>query len=93
MVAVARGRAEASWIGAATLDRYLQNIGRPQVFGTQYRTPPGEDTTQEPYDRALVPDALRRALGVPSQAAQERRRLEIQSRYRAPAPSPAQPPR
>lgn len=91
MVAVARGRANASWIAAATLDRYLQNIGRPQIFGTQFSTPPGQDTTQEPYNRALVPDALREAVGVPRQAAQEQRRLEIQSRYRTPAAAP--PPR
>ncbi len=26
----------ARWIAAATLDRYLQTIGQPQVFGTQY---------------------------------------------------------
>lgn len=91
MVAVARGRANASWIAAATLDRYLQNIGRPQIFGTQFSTPPGQDTTQEPYNRTLVPDALREAVGVPPQAAQEQRRLEIQARYRTPAA--ATPPR
>lgn len=86
MVAVARGRADASWIGAATLDRYLQSIGRPQIFGTQYRTPPGQETTQEPYDRALVADAMRNALGVPWQAGQEERRREIQARHGAPRP-------
>lgn len=90
MAAVARGRADANWIAAAALDRFLQNIGRPQIFGTQYRTPPGEETTQAPYDRALVPDSLRAALGVPVQAAQEERRREIQARYRHP-PSQPQP--
>jgi len=34
--AVIRGDASSKWISAATLDRYLQAIGRPQVFGTQY---------------------------------------------------------
>ncbi|HEX8193442.1 MAG TPA: hypothetical protein VF552_11140 [Allosphingosinicella sp.] len=93
MAAVARGRPGASWIAAATLDRYLQNIGRPQIFGTQFSTPPGQPTTQAPYDPALVSDALRSALGVPVRAAQEERRLEIQARYARPQPAPATPPR
>jgi hypothetical protein len=36
MVAVSKGDPRGRWIAAATLDRYLQFIGRPQVFGTQY---------------------------------------------------------
>jgi hypothetical protein len=35
--AVALGYSRAKWISAATLDRYLQQIGQKQVFGTQYR--------------------------------------------------------
>jgi hypothetical protein len=34
--AIARGYDKATWISAATLDRYLQSIGQKQVFGTQY---------------------------------------------------------
>jgi len=34
--AVVKGDASSKWIAAATLDRYLQAIGHPQVFGTQY---------------------------------------------------------
>lgn len=64
--AVARGKAAAKWIAAATLDRYLLAIGRPQVFGTQYMTPKDKATTQEPYDRTAISDALRAAMGVPS---------------------------
>jgi len=83
VIAAARGRPDAAWIAAATLDRYLQNIGRPQIYGTQFRSRPGQPTNQEPYDRTLVSDALREALGVPPQAAQERRRAEIEAEYRA----------
>lgn len=36
MQAVALGYARAKWISASTLDRYLQQIGQKQVFGTQY---------------------------------------------------------
>jgi hypothetical protein len=72
MVAVAKGDARALWIATATLDRYLQAIGRKQIFGTQFRLLPGIngkiDTkapwTQEPYDPTLVPDSLRTELGV-----------------------------
>ena len=78
-VAVSRGRPDATWIAAATLDRYLQRIGRKQIFGTQFTTPNGGSTTQEPYDRALVSDALRAAMGVPPQAEQEKRRAEIEA--------------
>lgn len=34
--AIAKGDTNALWIAAATLDRYLQSIGQPQVFGTQF---------------------------------------------------------
>ena len=34
--AIALGYERAKWISAATLDRYLQQIGQKQVFGTQY---------------------------------------------------------
>jgi hypothetical protein len=34
--AVIKGDDSSKWISAATLDRYLQAIGQPQVFGTQY---------------------------------------------------------
>ncbi len=86
-VAIARGRADATWISAATLDRYLQNIGRKQIMGTQFMTRDGA-TTQEPYERALVSDALRAALGVPVQADQEKRRAEIEAQFRGARPGP-----
>lgn len=34
--AVVKGDSSSKWIAAATLDRYLQAIGKGQVFGTQY---------------------------------------------------------
>ena len=74
VVAAARGRADATWIAAATLDRYLQSIGQNQIYGTQFLTPKGKPVTQEPYDRSLVSDALRSALGVPPVSAQEKER-------------------
>jgi hypothetical protein len=83
LIAAARGRPDATWIAAATLDRYLQNIGRSQIYGTQFRSPAGQPTTQEPYDRALVSDALRQALGVPAQVDQERQRSQFEAQSHA----------
>jgi len=77
MVAVKKGRRNAIWIASATLDRYLQKIGRPQVYGTQFLTAKN-GTTQEPYDRALISDALRAELDVPPQAGQEAQRAEYE---------------
>ncbi|HEX8480658.1 MAG TPA: hypothetical protein VF650_02005 [Allosphingosinicella sp.] len=82
VAATAKGHPKGAWIAAASLDRYLQNIGRKQIYGTQYLTPDGGATTQDPYDRGLVPDALRQALGVPGQADQEKRRAEFEARAR-----------
>jgi len=65
MVAVRKGYSNAIWIAAATLDRYLQMMKQPQIYGTQFNTPKDAQTTQEPYDRALISDALRRQLDVP----------------------------
>ena len=69
-LAVAKGRTSAVWIMTATLDRYLQKIGQPQIYGTQYLPHPGGEWTQEPYNRTLISDWLRQQLGVPSLAAQ-----------------------
>lgn len=73
VAAIALGRKDASWIAAATLDRYLQKIGQPQIYGTQYVSGPATGPTMEPYDRTLISDALRQTLGVPVQASQQAR--------------------
>jgi len=74
VIAAARGEAKAAWIAAATLDRYLQRIGQPQIYGTQFLHAPGQKWTQEPYRRDLLSDAVRRASGVPPLAAQDDQR-------------------
>lgn len=67
MVALAKGDRSASWIASASLDRYLQSIGRPQIFGTAFTF---DGKGKEPFDRELVSDAIRSALGVPALADQ-----------------------
>lgn len=79
MIASERGHTGAVWIAAATLDRYLQRIGQSQIFGTQFSIPPEGLATQEPYDRTLLSDAIRRAARVPTQAEQEERRRQYDS--------------
>ncbi|MFN3537645.1 MAG: hypothetical protein ACK4Y4_09385 [Brevundimonas sp.] len=84
VTAVDKGHPRAFWIAAATLDRYLQNIGRPQIYGTQFqlRAAAGE-VTQGDYDQELLPDVLRSAAGVPTLEAQEdqRRQMQAQMEY------------
>lgn len=79
--AVERGDRDAIWISAATLDRFLQAIARKQIFGTQFSTtrpPEPRVTSQEPYDRALVSDTIRRANRVMSETEQEIARRKIE---------------
>lgn len=72
VISATKGNRAASWIAAATLDRYLMEIGQKQIYGTQSIGSPEHVWTQEPYDRTLISDALRRATGVPSQADQNK---------------------
>jgi hypothetical protein len=78
-IAVARGDASATWIMTATLDRYLQSIGKPQIYGTQFKAT--ADATQEPFDRALISDAMRRELAVPSLAAQVEQQRDFAKQF------------
>ena len=77
-IAVAKGKVGATWIAAATLDRYLQNTGKPQILGTQFRTEADGRTSQEPFNRAFASDALRGELGVHPLAAQEEQRKSLE---------------
>src|SRR5437899_3041841 len=59
VTAVNKGLHNAIWLSAATLDRYLQSIRQPQVFGTQFGgSLIGSGDDQEPHDRGIVSDAL-----------------------------------
>lgn len=80
VVATARGKQEAVWIAAATLDRYLQRIGQPQIYGAQFQHPQGQKWTQEPYRRDLLSDPLRQASGVPPLEEQEGQRKDWERR-------------
>jgi hypothetical protein len=79
VIAAASGRKDATWIAAATLDRYLMNIGQKQIYGTQFVSHNGGAMSQEPYDRTLVSDALRADLGVPPMQDQVQRLKDLQA--------------
>lgn len=72
MIAVQRGIRGAIWIGTATLDRYLNSMKQPQIYGTQFHHEKQMPWTQEPYNRGLISDALRKKLNVPVQAEQQK---------------------
>ena len=66
---LARGYEQAAWISAATLDRYLLESQREQIFGTQMTItiePDGERTSSmRAYNDGLLHDTLRMIHGVP----------------------------
>ena len=91
MIAVEKGYGPAIWIVSTTLDRYLQSIHQPQVYGTQFGQSRGKGFTQEPYDRTLISDALRVQLQVPVLSAQEQRLRQYKAEAAAHAVAPPQP--
>jgi hypothetical protein len=58
VTAVGKGDGLGKWLAAATLDRYLQSVHQPQIFGTQFFTPSSEKQgwTMEPYNRDILSD-------------------------------------
>ncbi len=66
VVAISKGFQGARWLAAASLDRFLTNIGRPQRFGTQYFSKDLDHPVTLVATDPEVPDSLRRALNVPT---------------------------
>jgi hypothetical protein len=64
IAAVSRDYKNARWIAAATLDRYLQSVKQPQVFGTQFPANPAGEMTQGKYNSRLISNHVRAALCV-----------------------------
>lgn len=82
VVAIGKGEERAKWLAAASQDRYLMNIGRPQRFGTQYRSNgPGTDWYLYETD-AGVTDELRKAYNVPPLDKARERVAEINRRMK-----------
>lgn len=77
--AAIQGHQPSRWLSAATLDRYLGSVDRPQILGTQYRGTQGEPWTQEPFDRSILSEATRDLFNV-SGLDQQRSRIDLMNR-------------
>jgi len=71
------GDKTCAWLSAATLDRYLQSIHQPQIYGTQFVGTDHSPATQAPYTSDLITDAMRKKLGVPTLDDQKKQQDEI----------------
>jgi hypothetical protein len=91
VVALSKGDREARWLAAATEDRFLMNLGRPQRFGTQFRSS-GPDQPVKLYEVGPgVTDALRRELNVPTLDEARKREAMMEALSRGKPPAPAKP--
>jgi hypothetical protein len=73
LLSIAGGQREATWIAAATLDRYQQSTKHPQIYGTQYLRDRDGNWTLQPMKDEVISDRLRILLGVPDKAGQHSR--------------------
>ena len=78
VVAISKGKndKEAKSLAAASEDRFLMNIGRPQRFGTQFRSEGGGRMLLYTVD-AGVTDEMRREMGVHSLAEAKAHEVEL----------------
>jgi hypothetical protein len=86
VAALAKGERDARWLAAATEDRFLMNIGRPQRFGTQYRSS-GDGPVRLYEVSPEVTDSLRAEFGVPTLAEARKREAMMGELVRGKKPS------
>lgn len=80
VTAVGKGNGGARWLAAATLDRYLQSVKQPQIFGTQFfQGEKDQPWTMEPYARSTLTDGERALWCVVPLASQERILKDMQN--------------
>ena len=79
VVAISKGDERAKWLAAASEDRFLMQIGRPQRFATQFRSV--GNTPMRLYETdSGVTDELRGALNVPTLAQAREREARMNSK-------------
>jgi len=76
VVAISKGEKQAVWLAAASEDRFLMNIKRPQRFGTQFHKESSGPWQLYTVDSGVT-DALREAMGVRSLAKAREREAEM----------------
>jgi hypothetical protein len=62
----------ARWLAAATKDRYLMTLGKPQLYGTQFKRDPGGPWYLYPVDPSIT-DEERAKWNVPPLAEAKKR--------------------
>ena len=79
VVAISKGRNDkyTRWLAAASEDRFLMNIGRPQRFGTQYQAIPANAPYKLYKVDEGVTDELRRQMSTPTLAQAKQREVEL----------------
>jgi hypothetical protein len=78
MIGACLGDRDSRWLAAASYDRMLMNLDRPQRFGTQYRSN-SEGLLKLHPTSAGVTDAMRSALNVPTLGEALAREKEMQA--------------
>lgn len=78
VVAIIKGKndRESAWLAASAEDRFLMNIGRPQRFGTQFRSEGAEPLRLYTVGEGVT-DELRRLMGVHSLALAKAHEAEL----------------
>jgi hypothetical protein len=77
VVSIGKGDSRARWLAAASEDRFLRSIGRPQRFGTQYSSA-GPNTPYRLYNvEDGVTDSLRRSFDAPTLEGAKAREAEM----------------
>jgi hypothetical protein len=79
VVAISKGDERAKWLAAASEDRFLMEIGRPQRFATQFRSVGNSPMRLYQTDQGVT-DELRRALNVPTLAQAREREARMNSK-------------
>lgn len=79
VVAISKGRNDkyTRWLAAASEDRFLMNIGRPQRFGTQYQAIPANAPYKLYKVDEGVTDELRRQMSTPTLAQAKQSEVEL----------------
>lgn len=79
VVAISKGDERAKWLAAASEDRFLMQIGRPQRFATQFRSVGNSPMRLYETDQGVT-DELRRALNVPTLAQAKEREARMNTK-------------
>ena len=86
VVSISKGRQDSRWLAAATEDRFLMNIGRPQRFATQYRSTTLNDPVKLYDVDPTVTDAHRREMNAPSLNEARKREAQMDAIFRGKKP-------